>query len=265
MDISRPCYRFNSAIVRNPSTSVVCGLRTNDNGDPVYSRLKPEHDAYVTTLESLGLEVTVLPELKDFPDSVFIEDPALVFSEGAILLRSGATSRRGETNKIAPILQDIFDTVLELPQPGHADGGDILVTPKFVLIGLSKRTDSAGASGLIECLKILGYNGKIVNTPEGVLHFKTECSLLDEETIVVTRRMAQSGLFEGFRKIQIPDGEEPAANVVRINDAVLVSAGHQRTIEILENNGYLTVPVKTTEIEKIDAGLSCMSLRWYRC
>jgi dimethylargininase len=163
------------------------------------------------------------------------------------------------------LLQDIFDTVLELPQPGHADGGDILVTPKSVLIGLSKRTDPAGATGLIQCLKTLGYNGGIVNTPDGVLHFKTECSLLDGETILVTRRMAQSGLFEGFRKIQIPDGEEPAANVVRINDSVLVSAGYQRTIEILEKNGYLTVPVKTTEIEKIDAGLSCMSLRWYRC
>lgn len=265
MEISRPCYQFNSAIVRTPSVSVVCGLRTNDYGNPDYYRLKLEHEAYVAALESLGIEVTVLPELKEFPDSVFVEDPALVFSEGAILLRSGAASRQGETNEISPILRDLFDTVLELPQPGHADGGDILVTPKSVLIGLSKRTDSIGATGLIECLKILGYKGKIVNTPDGVLHFKTECSLLDEETIVVTRRMAQSGFFEGFRKIQIPDGEEPAANVVRINDSVLVSARYQRTIEILDKNGYLIVPVKTTEIEKIDAGLSCMSLRWYRC
>lgn len=265
MDISRPCYRFNSAIVRNPSASVVCGLRANDNGDPDYSRLKIEHEAYVTALESLRIEVTVLPELKDFPDSVFVEDPALVFTQGAILLRSGAASRQGETNEISPILQDLFDTVLELPQPGHADGGDILVTPKSVLIGLSKRTDPVGASGLIKCLEILGYNGKIVNTPDGVLHFKTECSLLDEETILVTRRMAQSGLFEGFRKIQIPDGEEPAANIVRINDSVLVSAHYQRTIEILEKNSYSTLPINTTEVEKIDAGLSCMSLRWFRC
>lgn len=264
MDIARPCYRFNSAIVRKPSASVVCGLRANDNGDPDYSRLKLEHEAYVTALESLGIEVTVLPELADFPDSVFVEDPALVFTEGAILLRSGAASRQGETNEISPILKDLFDTVLELPQPGHADGGDILVTPKSVLIGLSKRTDPVGATGLLECLKVHGYKGEIVNTPDGVLHFKTECSLLDEETVLVTRRMAQSGLFEGFRKIQVPDGEEPAANVVRINDSVLVSARYHRTIDLLDKNGYSTVPVKTTEIEKIDAGLSCMSLRWFR-
>jgi len=263
MDISRPCYQFNSAIVRTPSASVVCGLRANDNGDPEYYRLKLEHEAYITALELLGIEVTVLPEIKDFPDSVFVEDPALVFTEGAIFLRSGAASRQDETKEISPILHDLFDTVLELPQPGHADGGDILVTPKLVFIGLSKRTDPIGATGLIKCLKIFGYNGEIVNTPDGVLHFKTECSLLDEETILVTRRMAQSGLFDGFRKIQIPDGEEPAANVVRINDSVLVSARYQRTIEILEKNGYSTVPVKTTEIEKIDAGLSCMSLRWF--
>jgi len=265
MNMSRPCYQYNSAIVRNPSASVVSGLRTNHNGDPDYYSLKLEHEAYVTALESLGIEVTVLPELEDFPDSVFVEDPALVFTEGAILLRSGAASRQGETNEISPILHDLFDHILELPQPGHADGGDILVTPTSVLIGLSKRTDLIGATGLIECLKLLGYNGEIVNTPNGVLHFKTECSLLDEETILVTHRMAQSGLFDGFRNIQIPDGEEPAANTVRINDSVLVSARYQRTIEVIEKNGYSTVPVKTTEIEKIDAGLSCMSLRWFRC
>ncbi len=143
---------------------------------------------------------------------------------------------------------------------GH--GGDVLVTQSSVMIGLSARTDRAGATALIECLKTIGYKGEIVKTPQGVLHFKTECSLLDEKTFLVTRRMEQSGIFDGFKKIVLPKGEEPAANVIRINESLLVSSNYPQTIELLDQNGYFVVPIKTTEIQKIDAGLSCMSLRW---
>ncbi|MFK5953291.1 MAG: arginine deiminase family protein [Desulfobacterium sp.] len=264
MSTSRMCYHFNSAIVRTPAASVVDGLRAQDIGNPDYPGVKAEHEAYVAALESVGMTVTVLPPLESFPDSIFVEDPALVFTEGAVLLNPGAPSRQGESKEISPALHQLLDTVLELSGTGHADGGDILVTPESVMIGLSARTDKTGATALIECLKTLGHKGEIVNTPEGVLHFKTECSLLDEETILVTRRMAQSGIFDGFEKVVLPDGEEPAANAVRINDAVLVSASYQRTIELLDQKGYAIVPVKTTEIGKIDAGLSCMSLRWFR-
>jgi dimethylargininase len=215
-----------------------------------------------TALESVGMDVTVLPELKAFPDSIFVEDPALVFTEGAVLLRPGAPTRQGETAEISPILHDLFDNVLELPQPSHVDGGDVLVTSTSVMIGLSARTDRAGATALIECLKTIGYKGEIVRTPEGVLHFKTECSLLDEETILVTRRIEQSGIFDGFRKIVLSKGEEPAANVIRINESLLASSNYPRTIDLLDQNGYLIVSIKTKEIQKIDAGLSCMSLRW---
>ncbi len=263
MQSSTPCYHFNSAIVRKPAISVVNGLRSVDQGDPDYDGVKAEHEAYVTALKSVGLDVTVLPELEAFPDSIFVEDPALVFTEGAVLLRPGAPTRQGEIAEISPILHDLFDIVLELPQPGHVEGGDVLVTQSSIMIGLSARTDRDGATALIECLKTIGYKGEIVKTPKGVLHFKTECSLLDEDTILVTRRMEQSGVFDGFQKIVSPEGEEPAANVIRINESVLVSSNYPRTIEFLNKNGYFVVPVKTTEIQKIDAGLSCMSLRWF--
>lgn len=263
MSISRTCYHFNSAIVRKPPSSVINGLRAEDRGDPVYAAVKSEHEAYVKALETAGMAVTVLPALDAFPDSLFVEDPALVFSEGAILLTPGTASRRGETREIAPVLNDNFDKVLELPQPGNAEGGDILVTPDSVMIGISERTDLAGATGLINQLKKLGLKGEIVHTPKGVLHFKTACSLLDEETILVTRCMAASGLFKGIRNMILPEGEEPAANALRINETLLISAGYKRTIDMLDQEGYRVVPVKTAEIEKIDAGLSCMSLRWF--
>lgn len=193
---------------------------------------------------------------------MFVEDPALTFTEGAILLRPGAPSRAGETAEIAPNLRDIFETVIELAPPGLADGGDVLVTPKSVMIGLSSRTNRDGAETLVTCLATLGHKSTVVETPAGVLHLKTACSLLDDETIFCTRHLAASGIFAGFEQVITPEGEEAAANALRVNDVVLVGSDFPRTIEMLDRLGYAVVPVPTSEIGKIDAGLSCMSLRW---
>ena len=257
-------FRFDSALVRTPARSVVHSLRADDRGDPTYDGVRNEHDAYVVALRAAGVQVTVLPPLEAFPDSLFVEDPALVFAEGAILLRPGAASRAGEVAEIAPTLREIFGTVLELPPAGFADGGDVLLTPKAVMIGLSARTDRVGAEALLACLDRLGRKGTIVETPAGVLHFKTDCSLLDEDSVLTTRRLARSGVFDGFRQVLVPDGEEAAANALRVNDVVMVASGFPKTIEMLDQRGYQVVPVDATEIGRIDAGLSCMSLRWRR-
>ncbi|ATU95329.1 dimethylarginine dimethylaminohydrolase family protein [Phyllobacterium zundukense] len=264
MSQTRSVYEFNSAIVRQPSTSVVNGLRTDDRGGPTYEGVKAEHDAYIAAMRNAGVEVTVLPALESFPDSIFVEDPALVFTGGAILLRPGTPSRVNETAEIAPTLREMFETVLELPAPGQADGGDIMYTPKGVLIGLSARTDKMGAEALVSCIEKLGGKAQVAETPKGVLHFKTASSLLDNRTVISTAALADAAVFEGFRKIVVPQGEEPAANVLRVNDVVFASAHYPRTLEMLDREGYKVVPLKTAEIEKIDAGLSCMSLRWYR-
>ena len=257
------CYTFNSAIVREPSSSVVNGLRAEDKGNPDYQGVQLEHQSYLEALKNAGLKVTLLPPLVEYPDSIFVEDPALVFPEGAILLNPGSESRRGEAAEIAPVLHDLFERVLVLPQPGFADGGDILTTPDAVMIGLSSRTDLAGAHGLKDQLEKLGLTGVIVQPPKGVLHFKTACSLLDEETVLVTQQLSESGIFKNYRNLVLAHGEEPAANAVRINDTVMVSAKYKRTADMLDQAGYSVLPVDTTEIEKIDAGLSCMSLRWF--
>ncbi|MBP2234513.1 dimethylargininase [Sinorhizobium kostiense] len=262
MSKPRSVHHFTDVIVRAPSRSVVNGLRAEDRGSPTYEGVRGEHDAYVEAMRSAGVRVRNLPPLETFPDSIFVEDPALVFTEGAILLRPGAASRVREVEEIAPALREMFDTVLELPV-GYADGGDVLTTGETVMIGLSARTDRAGAEALQLCLEKLGRRSEIVATPEGVLHFKTDCSLLDDETILCTNRLARSGVFERFRQVIIPEGEEPAANALRINDVVMVGSDFPRTIEMLDRAGYAVVPLKTTEIGKIDAGLSCMSLRWF--
>ena len=260
---TRPVFAFDNAIVRRPARSVVGGLRAVDIGAPRYETVLAEHEAYVVALGAAGVAVEVLPALEAFPDSIFVEDPALVFPEGAILLRPGAASRFGETAEIAPVLRRRFARVLELPEPGFADGGDVLVTPDTVMIGLSDRTDRLGAQALIALLADLGRKGVIVSTPPGVLHFKSDCSLLDEETVLSTRRLSDSGVFAGLKVINTPDGEEGAANALRINTRVFLGAAFPRTADLLSKAGYEVVPLATAEIAKVDAGLSCMSLRWH--
>lgn len=258
-----PVYRFNSIIVREPSRSIVNGLRAVNNGVPSYEGVVAEHKAYVKALIDAGCEVTILPPLEEFPDSMFVEDPALVFPEGAIVLRPGTETRLHETAHLEPVLERMFDTVLTLPQGGYADGGDILTTPDKVMIGLSARTDRKGAEGLQECLGRLGRKSEIVNTPEGVLHFKTDCSLVADDLVLVTSRLAASGVFDGLRTIITPAGEEAGANALRVNDVMLVGKDFPGTIELLRAEGLNVLPVDTAQIGKVDAGLSCMSLRWF--
>jgi dimethylargininase len=203
----------------------------------------------------------VLPPLDDHPDSVFVEDPALVFPEGAILLRPGAPSRAAEAAAIAPTLRELFETVIELPA-GFADGGDVLVTPDRVIIGRSARTDQEGAEALAACLAQLGRDAEIVATPGDVLHLKTACALLDDETVLVAPALARTEFFRGFKEVVTAEGEEASANSLRINDVLLIGSEFPRTIEQLSSLGYCVVPLATAEIAKIDAGLSCMSLRW---
>jgi dimethylargininase len=205
--------------------------------------------------------VTTLPPLEEYPDSIFVEDPALVFTNGAILLRPGAPTRQAESMALEPDLRERFDTVLALDE-GHVDGGDVLVMPERILIGLSARTDRTGAAALVGLLAQLGRQGHVVPTPPNVLHLKSASSLLDQETILATAALAASGMFDGLRVLTVPEGEEGAANALRLNDTVLASAACPRTIELLYRHGCAVLPLQTTEVGKLDAGLSCMSLRW---
>ncbi len=254
--------QFNRAIVRAPAQSVVNGLRAGVGENPDLNGLRAEHDAYVRALRAAGLEVTELPALDEFPDSIFVEDPALVFSEGAIVLRSLAPSRAGESAAIKPTLADHFENVLELSE-GFADGGDILTTVSEVLIGLSSRTNLEGAQALCTLLKSLDRPARIVETPPDILHFKSDCGLVDDETVLTTPQLAATGVFEDFKTLVTPEGEEGAANALRVNNVLLLGARYPRTAELLDRHGVSVVPLSITEIAKIDAGLSCMSLRWH--
>ena len=140
-------FDFTDAIVRRPGASVVKGLRASGGQDPVLDGVLAEHAGYVAALRAAGLTVQELDPLEDYPDAIFVEDPALVFTQGAVLLRPGAPSREAEGEHLRDILAARFPQVLEQRQ-GYADGGDVLVMPDRAYIGLSARTDREGAAVL---------------------------------------------------------------------------------------------------------------------
>ncbi len=254
-------YRFDRAISRRPGASVVNGLRAGGGPNPSLEGVLAEHAAYVAALESAGLKVTLLDPLEDFPDAIFVEDPALVFPDCAILLNPGAPTRAGEGAFLRPTLEAMFDQVLELPE-GYADGGDVLAMEHAVYIGLSARTDRAGAAALARLLERTGRKAVVAETPPSVLHLKTASSIVDEETILATRELAASGVYAGYRVLEIPAGEEAGANILRVNDTVLAGSRFPRILDLLDAHGANVVTLQNSEIEKIDAGFTCMSLRW---
>lgn len=254
-------FDFTDAIVRRPGASVVKGLRAGGGEDPTLEGVLAEHAGYVAALRAAGLAVEELEPLEDFPDAIFVEDPALVFTEGAILLRPGAPSREAEGHFLRDTLRRRFPQVLEQTE-GYADGGDVLVMPDRAYIGLSARTDRTGAEALGRLLEELGMRWQVAETPAEVLHLKTASSLVDEETVLATAPLAASGIYAGYRVLEVPAGEESGANVLRMRDTLLVGAGFPRLAEMLDSFGAKVVVLPNAEIAKIDAGFTCMSLRW---
>ena len=231
-------------------------------GNPDMELLLSHHDAYVRALQQAGCEVTVLESLEEFPDSLFVEDTALCLREGAVVLRPGAPTRFGEAAAMAPHLRDVFTEVRQLTGPGSLEGGDILTTESEILIGSSERSTSEGITELRDMVADWGYTVREVSTPSGVLHFKSDCSLLDGSTILSTSRLSASGCFDGYTVIEVEPGEEPAANSIRVNDVVFMPQGYPMTAERVRKAGFVVIELENSECQKIDGGLSCLSLRF---
>lgn len=254
-------YRFSEGIARAPGRNVARGIRALDRGTPDFERFQLEHHAYVAALERAGVKVTVLSALEDFPDSVFIEDAALCLPEGIVMLRPGAPSRTGEAAVLAATLAELGHEVIACESGGFIDGGDILATGSAILVGLSERTDRRGFDWLKSVLDRWDYAVQAVRTPAGVLHFKSDCCALDDDTVLATYRLSAAECFSSFRVLMVPRGEEAAANTLRINDTVLVPAGFPATADLLRREGYTVETVAVSQAGLLDGGLSCMSLR----
>lgn len=255
-------YRFTHAITRLPAESAVSGLRAEDVGAPDIDVFRGHHADYIDALRSTGAAVIELAAMEAFPDSCFVEDAALCLPEGAILTRPGAPSRLGEAAEMGPHLRALYGDVRVIEGPGFLEAGDVLVTEREILVGLSARTDQAGADELARLVADWGWTVRVVQTPPDVLHFKTDCSLLDATTMLATERLARSGCFEGYDLIFTAEGEEACANAIRFNDLVIFPAGFPKTAARLRDAGYEVREVGNSEAAKLDGGMSCLSLRF---
>jgi len=253
---------FKNAIVRTPGRSIVKGLSDSKNlGLPNYERALIQHQSYIDALKKCGLDVLVLEPCEDYPDSTFVEDVALITPNCAIITRPGALSRRGEVRQIESVLQQKFNNIEQILAPGTIEGGDIMKVGDHYYIGLSERTNLEGAKQIIQILNKYGMSGSTISLNK-VLHLKTGLSYLEENNLVINGEFIDESSLEQYNQIKIPENESYAANCIWINESVIIPLGYPTTKQRIKNAGYATVETDVSEFQKLDGGLSCLSLRY---
>lgn len=275
---------FTRAIVRPPSANFAEGLTTI--GKPDFAIALKQHEAYCAALEQCGLTLTRLAPDPLYPDSTFVEDTAILVGApdgdktlGArhddvesqthaltqvVLTRPGAPSRMGEVAHIREVLADFYPLLLSIEPPGTLDGGDVCEAGNHFFVGISERTNKAGAQQLAEMLASHDYTSSFVDIrglPD-ILHLKSGIAYLSDNRLVLIESLASRREFRGYDIVSVSAGEEYAANCVRLNDHVLVAAGFPAFESALQELGYQTIALEMTEFQKMDGGLSCLSLRF---
>jgi len=240
---------------------MVNGITTASLGQPNFEKALDQHKRYTEVLESCDLKVDVLEEDSRFPDSTFIEDVALCTPHCAIVTNPGAATRRGETDGMKEVLLHYFKQVERIQAPGTLEAGDVMMVGSHFYIGISERTNQAGADQLISILKDYGLSGSKVSLYQ-MLHLKSGVSYLEENIMLVSGEFTNHPAFNNFQKIEIDREEGYAANSLWINGAVLVPMGFPKTKMKIESAGYATIELDVSEFQKLDGGLSCLSLRF---
>lgn len=253
--------RFTKAIVRLPCKKMTDGLSSAGLGTPDHSLALHQHGKYVEALRKCGLDVRILPADENYPDSTFVEDTALLTPEFAAITLPGAPSRQGEIIDMQKILRNYFDRIEIIKPPGTLEAGDVMMVGDHYYIGLSERTNYAGAKQLIGLLQNHGMSGSVVEF-SGMLHLKSGISYLEDNTMLAVESFGSHPAFSSFNTIPVPEGESYAANSLWINDTVLVPEGNHVTLENIQNAGYKTIILDMSEFRKLDGGLSCLSLRF---
>ncbi len=264
---------FTRAIVRPPAPNFAAGLTTAGLGAPNYELALQQHEAYCAALAECGLTLTRLEPDSDYPDSTFVEDVAIVTDAFAILTRPGAPSRAGEVDSIRKPLADFFNQVFEIESPGTLDGGDICHAGNHFFIGISDRTNEAGAQQLAKFLGQVGYSSSFVDitgqrsvpgaTATGsLLHLKSGLGYLGDGRLVITSALENHPELAGYDLVHVDQAEQYAANCIRVNDHVLIAKGYPNFAATLQKLGYQTMALDMSEFQKMDGGLSCLSLRF---
>ena len=252
------------ALVRPPGPNFADGLTTAGLGIPDLDLALAQHAAYCEALVGCGLTVTRLEPDPAHPDSTFVEDAAVLTGSRAILTRPGAPSRRGEVPPIREPLAGHFAELRSISEPGTLDGGDVCEADGHFLIGISRRTNEAGARELAALLDEEGSTSAFLDIldMQGILHLKSGIAYLGDDRIAAIESLASHPALRGYEVVAVDPAEAYAANCVRVNDRILVAAGHPRFESALRRLRYQVLPLDMSEFEKMDGGLSCLSLRF---
>jgi dimethylargininase len=247
------------ALTRQVSPSFAsCELTFLDRQPIDVAKAIQQHRAYEACLTELGVNVTSLPADPNFPDGVFVEDPAIVLDEVAIVTRPGAESRRGETESIAQALMQ-FRELRYIREPATLEGGDVIYVSDLLYVGVSRRTNREGIAQLTELVKPFGYRVQPVKV-YGCLHLKSGACWAGGNVILANHHWIEEYQFRGWKIINVPDDEPSAADVLPIGDTLLVPASFTHTRQILEAEGIKVRPIDVSELQKAEAGVTCMSL-----
>ncbi|MCK4343965.1 MAG: hypothetical protein KAX05_01670 [Bacteroidales bacterium] len=251
---------FTNAIVRTPGKNFNQGITTAKLEKPDYFTTLRQHDAYCKVIENCGLNITILPPDPDYPDCPFVEDTAVITKDFVIITRPGDKKRQGEEEKIEEVLRP-FRKIEKIKSPGTVDGGDILQAENHFFIGLSGRTNTEGAKQLGTIFSRYGYTFSTISVIN-LLHLKSGVSYLGKNILILHKDLCSSKEFKSFIKIPVLKKERYAANSLMINNSLLLPEGFPDTRKKLKELGFPVYELEMSEFQKMDGGLSCLSLRF---
>jgi dimethylargininase len=245
------------ALVRIPATNLAEGIVTNVERTQVdVTKADEQWDAYVSALADNGWETVEVGSAEVLPDSVFVEDTAVILGDRAVIARSGAEQRRGETPGTEATLTDLGLRIDRIQEPGTLDGGDVLRVGDTLYVGRSDRTN---AEGIRQLRVIADEEGcSVVAVPvTGALHLKSAVTALPDGTVIGSGEHVDTAVFDRFLLVPEPSG---AAVIVLAADAVLIAASAPKTAELLADLGYRVVTVDVSEFEKLEGCVTCLSI-----
>ena len=255
---------FKNVIVKRPCRAMIEGITSAPElGKPDYELALKQHDKYIEALEACGVAVKILPADEAFPDSCFVEDPAVLTRKCAIITNPGAATRNLETQAMVPVIKEFYpESLIEyIKAPGTLEGGDVMMVGDHFYIGRSNRTNEEGIRQFIEILNKYGLTGSEVPLKE-VLHLKTGVNYIENNNMLVSGEFIHKPDFEKYNRIVVPEEEAYGANCIWMNGTVIVAEGYPTVLEAVKMAGYETIIVDTSEYRKLDGGLSCLSLRF---
>jgi dimethylargininase len=248
-----------TAITRAVSPAIVhCELSFIDRQPIDLAKAQKQHHAYETLLEKLGAQVISLPAEPDLPDSMFVEDPAFVLDELAVIFPLGTETRRREAPSLARALAK-YRALEHIILPGTLEGGDILRIQRKLFVGLTQRSNAEGVRQLTAILAT--HNYQVVSVPvTGCLHLKSAVTHLGRNTLLANRAWFDANALAGYEWIDVDPAESHAANALTLGGTVIVPASFPLTRARIEARGFHVTPLDISELQKAESGLTCSSL-----